>query len=94
MRNRVLCTRLYEFLQDHLRRHRLEIPNVEGHDLLVNICAVWVNPVDTTLRVRQEPDAGGWGILGYNAAGVVDAVGPEVQYFKPGEAIFYAGAID
>ncbi len=80
--------------EDAMQDITLEKPNVEGRDLLVKICAVSVNPVDTKLRVRQEPEAGGWGVLGYDAAGVVDAVGSEVQHFKPGDAVFYAGAIN
>jgi len=80
--------------EDALQDITLEKPAAGGHDLLVKINAVSVNPVDTKLRVRQEPEAGGWGVLGYDAAGVVEAVGPEVESFKSGDAVFYAGAIN
>ena len=80
--------------EDALQDITLETPTAEGRDLLVRINAVSVNPVDTKLRVRQEPEPGGWGILGYDAAGVVEAVGAEVKNFKPGDAVFYAGAIN
>jgi len=80
--------------EDALQDITLEKPNAEGRDLLVKINAVSVNPVDTKVRVRQEPEPGGWGVLGYDAAGVVEAIGPEVQNFKPGDAVFYAGAIN
>ena len=80
--------------EDALQDITLEKPAAEGRDLLVKIKAVSVNPVDTKLRVRQEPEAGGWGVLGYDAAGVVEAVGSEVENFKPGDAVFYAGAIN
>ena len=70
----------------------LEIPKAEGRDLLVKIIAVSVNPVDTKLRLRATPE-GDWGVLGFDATGVVEAVGPEVQNFKPGDAVFYAGSI-
>ncbi|MGD8644830.1 MAG: zinc-binding alcohol dehydrogenase family protein, partial [Chromatiales bacterium] len=58
--------------EDALQDITLETPTAEGRDLLVRIKAVSVNPVDTKLRTRQEPD--GWGVLGYDAAGVVEAV--------------------
>ena len=80
--------------EDALQDITLEMPTADGRDLLVRINAVSVNPVDTKVRVRQEPEPGGWGVLGYDAAGVVEAVGPEVQNFKPSDAVFYAGAIN
>jgi zinc-binding alcohol dehydrogenase family protein len=80
--------------EDALQDITLEKPVAEGRDLLVKINAVSVNPVDTKMRVRQEPEPGDWGVLGYDAAGVVEAVGPEVENFKPGDAVFYAGAIN
>lgn len=72
----------------------LETPQAEGRDLLVKIHAVSVNPVDTKLRQRQEPEAGGWAILGFDAAGVVEATGSAVENFKVGDAVYYAGAIN
>jgi len=80
--------------EDALQDITLETPTADGRDLLVKVNAVSVNPVDTKVRVRQEPEPGGWVVLGYDAAGVVEAVGPEVQNFRPGDAVFYAGAIN
>jgi NADPH:quinone reductase len=73
----------------------IELPNpvAKGRDLLVEIRAVSVNPVDTKLRRRSGAEDGGWKVLGYDAAGVVSAVGPEARLFKPGDAVFYAGVI-
>lgn len=68
-------------------------PEPTGRDLLVEIKAVSVNPVDTKVRVRAAPDAGAWRVLGWDAAGVVAATGPEVAQFKPGDEVFYAGAL-
>ena len=79
--------------EDALQDISLETPKAEGRDLLVKINAVSVNPVDTKLRMNKPPEAGGWRVLGFDAAGVVEAVGPEVQNFKPGDAVFYAGSI-
>ena len=66
--------------EDALQDITLETPKAEGRDLLVKIIAVSVNPVDTKLRLRAAPE-GDWGVLGFDASGVVEAVGPEVQNF-------------
>lgn len=63
-------------------------------DLLVQVQAVSVNPVDVKLRSGATPPAGQPRILGYDAVGVVEAVGAGVTLFKPGDEVFYAGAID
>lgn len=68
-------------------------PEPKGRDLLVEIKAVSVNPVDTKVRKRAQPEPGGAKVLGYDAAGIVQAVGPEATLFRPGDAVFYAGAI-
>jgi len=67
------------------------LPNPGPHDLRVRIRAVSVNPVDVKVRARSEPGAGDTKILGWDAAGVVDAVGADVTLFKPGDEVFYAG---
>lgn len=69
-------------------------PEPKGRDLLVEIKAVSVNPVDTKLRRNAAPADGEWRVLGFDAAGIVKAVGPEATLFKAGDAVFYAGAID
>jgi NADPH2:quinone reductase len=66
-------------------------PEPRGRDLLVEIQAVSVNPVDTKVRRRAKPEPGAWKVLGWDAAGTVAAVGPEVTLFAPGDAVFYAG---
>jgi NADPH2:quinone reductase len=79
--------------EDALQDITLETPEAEGRDLLVKIIAVSVNPVDTKLRLGAVPEGSDWRVLGFDAAGVVEAVGPEVQDFMPGDAVFYAGSI-
>ena len=76
--------------------HDVELPDPQptGRDLLVEVRAVSVNPVDTKVRQRSGAEDGRWKVLGYDAAGVVTAVGPEASLFKPGDAVFYAGAIE
>jgi zinc-binding alcohol dehydrogenase family protein len=68
-------------------------PVASGRDLLVAVQAVSVNPVDTKVRRRAEPPEGEVKVLGFDAAGVVEAVGSEVTLFQPGDAVFYAGSI-
>ncbi|WP_047307198.1 zinc-binding alcohol dehydrogenase family protein [Rhodopseudomonas palustris] len=73
----------------------LELPAPEPgpRDLRVAVKAISVNPVDFKVRRRAAPPAGEHKILGYDAAGVVEAVGAEVTLFKPGDEVFYAGSI-
>jgi zinc-binding alcohol dehydrogenase family protein len=68
-------------------------PAAQGHDLLVEVRAVSVNPVDTKVRKSAKPEEGQWKVLGWDATGVVKAVGPEVTLFKPGDRVWYAGSI-
>ncbi len=79
--------------EDSLQDITLPIPKAEGSDLLVKVAAVSVNPVDVKLRMGRPPEGSEWQVLGYDAAGVVEAIGPEVQGFEPGDAVFYAGSI-
>ena len=69
-------------------------PTPSGRDLLVEIKAVSVNPVDTKMRMRSEPPTGQWQILGWDAAGIVRAAGPDAELFTTGDKVWYAGAID
>ena len=71
----------------------LSDPTPSGRDLLVQIKAVSVNPVDTKVRMRQAPQAGATNVLGWDAAGVVVAVGSEAHLFKPGDEVWYAGSL-
>lgn len=64
-----------------------------GHDLLVRVEAVSVNPVDTKVRSPKPQTETQPKVLGYDAAGVVEAVGENVTRFKPGDAVYYAGDI-
>ena len=73
----------------------LELPEPQPgpHDLLVEIRAVSVNPVDTKLRRNAAPAEGQARVLGFDAAGVVRAVGSAVTLFKPGDRVWHAGSI-
>jgi NADPH2:quinone reductase len=68
-------------------------PEPKGRDIRVAVKAISVNPVDYKVRKRVAPPEGETKILGFDAAGVVDAVGPDVSLFKRGDEVFYAGSI-
>ncbi|MDB6079736.1 MAG: zinc-binding alcohol dehydrogenase family protein, partial [Akkermansiaceae bacterium] len=74
----------------------LDTPIPGPRDLLVEVKAISVNPVDTKIRGGGGPGspAGEWKILGWDAAGVVTAVGAEVTRFAPGDEVYYAGAVN
>ncbi|HWV13309.1 MAG TPA: zinc-binding alcohol dehydrogenase family protein, partial [Sphingobium sp.] len=67
-------------------------PSPGPRDLLVRVRAVSVNPVDTKVRGGAKPAEEPM-VLGYDAAGVVEAVGADVTLFAPGDEVFYAGTI-
>lgn len=71
---------------------QVEVPPLGGHDLLVEVEAVSVNPVDVKLRAGSPTE--GLRVLGFDAAGVVRAVGSQVSLFAVGDEVFYAGAIN
>ncbi|MBB4360162.1 NADPH2:quinone reductase [Bradyrhizobium sp. CIR18] len=79
--------------QDALIDFETAKPEPKGRDIRVAVKAISANPVDYKVRKRAAPPEGETKILGYDAAGVVDAVGPEVTLFKPGDEVFYAGSI-
>lgn len=71
---------------------QLPAPTPGPRDLLVQVQAISVNPVDTKVRsgaAVTEPR-----VLGWDAVGVVQQVGDQVSLFKVGDSVFYAGAID
>ena len=69
-------------------------PDVSGHDILVRVEAISVNPVDTKVRMRAQPEGDEPKILGWDTAGVVESMGENVTLFKPGDEVWYAGALD
>ena len=66
----------------------LPVPSPSGRDLLVRVEAVSVNPVDYKVR---KTDTQAPRVLGFDAAGTVEALGPDCSLFKKGDAVYYAG---
>lgn len=71
----------------------LDTPVAKGHDLLVRVQAISVNPVDTKIRKNVSAESG-WKVLGWDAVGVVEAIGDKVTQFKVGDIVWYAGALN
>ena len=78
---------------DSLVDVELAKPTPAGRDLLVKIEAVSVNPVDTKVRMRGNPDPDKPKVMGYDAAGTVATAGPGCSLFKAGDKVWYAGSI-
>lgn len=68
-------------------------PVAAGYDILVEVKAVSVNPVDYKVRNSTPPADGDWKVLGWDAAGIVREVGPDVTQFELGDEVYYAGSI-
>lgn len=68
-------------------------PAPQGRDILVAVRAVAVNPVDTKVRSPKDKVEDAPRVIGYDASGVVEAVGPDVTLFRPGDEVYYAGDI-
>ena len=66
----------------------LPTPEAQGHDILVQVEAIGLNPVDTKVRPGVGGDSA---VLGYDTAGIVTMVGEQVTLFKEGDPVFYAG---
>lgn len=79
--------------QDALMDIELPKPEAIGRDLLVKVLAISVNPVDTKIRMRAEPENGEHKILGWDAVGEVVAIGDQAELFNVGDSVWYAGNI-
>lgn len=77
--------------KDALVDFELPTPEAKGRDLLVKVQAVSVNPVDVKIRASAPPEAGQHKILGWDAVGEVVASGDQVELFKLGDQVWYAG---
>lgn len=88
---------LYKYLpiseQESLQDVVMEKPEAQGHDLLVAVKAISVNPVDAKVRAPKDKVETEPKILGWDAAGVVVAVGEKVSAYQPGDEVYYAGDI-
>ncbi|WP_074410299.1 zinc-binding alcohol dehydrogenase family protein [Aquimarina megaterium] len=81
--------------ENSLIQFETEQPVPKGHDLLIKIKVVGINPVDYKVRQNsvQNQELDSPKILGWDAVGIVEAVGDKVTLFKTGDEVFYAGDI-
>jgi zinc-binding alcohol dehydrogenase family protein len=71
----------------------LEVPKATGKDLLVEIKAISVNPVDYKVRANVPVDDDDWKVIGWDASGIIKEVGADVTLFNVGDEVWYAGDI-
>jgi len=76
---------------ESLQDIELDTPKAMGRDVLVEIKAISVNPVDYKVRAGMPVEGDGWKVIGWDAAGIVKEVGEEVSLFKVGDKVWYAG---
>jgi len=84
-----------EFLSNHSNPGAAALvdvpdPRATGHDLLVRVAAIGMNPVDFKVRPQNQQAAK---ILGFDATGTVVAVGEKVTMFSIGDQVYYAGDV-
>lgn len=88
---------LYEYLpiedKNSLQNLELAIPEASNHDLLIEVKAIAVNPVDTKVRAPKNQTEITPRVLGWDAAGIVTAIGLDVEHYAIGDTVYYAGAI-
>lgn len=72
----------------------IEKPMATGHDCLIKVHAISVNPVDCKVRMRRASDDGTPIVLGWDAVGEVVAIGEKVEQCKIGDQVFYAGDLN
>jgi zinc-binding alcohol dehydrogenase family protein len=89
------ATTSFGFLNSNSLANKIEhfLPSPTGKDLLVQIDAVSVNPVDTKVKENIDGKLDTLKIVGWDAAGKVIAIGDEVELFQVGDPVFYAGDI-
>jgi len=88
---------LYRYLpssdSESLLDLEMERPTPQGRDLLVEVKAISVNPVDTKVRAPKARVEESPRILGWDVAGIVTQTGPDCTLFQPGDEVYYAGSI-
>lgn len=86
--------RVHQFGEpDVLRLEEVPTPRPGPGEVLVQVHAIGVNPVETYLRSGSNPNLALPYTPGMDAAGVIEAVGPEVTTLKPGDRVYTSGTL-
>lgn len=72
----------------------LQQPIATGHDILVKINAISVNPVDYKIRENVSPSHDEYKVIGWDAVGEVVSIGDKVTRFSAGDIVYYAGDLN
>lgn len=72
----------------------IDMPKATGKDILVEVKAISVNPVDYKIRANRPAPDGKWSVIGWDATGVVKEVGEDVSLVKVGDEVWYAGDLN
>lgn len=78
----------------NLRLMELPDPIPAGRDLLVEVKAIGLNPIDYKIRSRRSGSDGQPVILGWDAAGIVRACGNDATQFRVGDEVIYSGDLN
>ena len=78
----------------NLRLMDLPDPTPTGRDLLIEVKAIGLNPIDYKIRSRRSGTDGQPVILGWDAAGIVRTCGNDARHFKVGDEVFYSGDLN
>ncbi|NUU78964.1 zinc-binding alcohol dehydrogenase family protein [Paenibacillus xylanilyticus] len=79
--------------EDSLIDVELDRPSPQGRDILIRVQAVSINPVDVKVRSPKDRKEEQYRVIGWDASGIVEAVGEGVTLFQPGDEVYYAGSI-
>ncbi|CAG2532587.1 zinc-binding alcohol dehydrogenase family protein [Maribacter dokdonensis] len=72
----------------------IDMPKATGKDILVEVKAISVNPVDYKIRANRPAPDGKWSVIGWDATGVVKEIGEDVSLFEVGDEVWYAGDLN
>lgn len=87
-------TQAHSLDQFNLQPMELPDPLPNGRDLLIDVKAIGLNPVDYKIRSWRSGSDGNPVILGWDAAGIVQARGENVTRFNVGDEVFYSGDLN
>lgn len=77
-----------------IKEFELKDPEIKSHEILVQVKAISINPVDYKIRQNRSSKDQSPVVLGWDASGVVVKVGADVSNFRTGDEVYYAGDLN